>query len=219
MSSDLNFALPASLELEVVPAGISGIDHARLNEAFSNLDQKIDRLAKTIEAHRSYLSASDDRPHKDSRKCQMICKDLTGPSKLRCLKQCVRPVVKGAELEELRPEFPIDLTRLDRDLNLRQNFERHQRAPETIADTEAEASMIADLYAMPLATAALPDESWSRAMDVIKDDRFAAQRDNLVRNWKDRAESYSEEAQQELSRKINRHDTDHILLDTARKFQ
>lgn len=217
--SSLDLTFPASLEMDVVPGGISGIDHARLNQAFADLDQKINRLSKKVEAHRSYASVSGDPSHTDSRKCQMICKDLQGPAKLRCLKQCVRPVVKAVDLEELRVEFPIDMTRLDRDLHLRQNFERHQRAPETIADTDAEASLIADLYAMPLATAALPDVSWSRAMEVIKDDRFAAQRDGLVRNWKDRSESYSDEAQQELSRKINRHDTDDILLNTARKFQ
>lgn len=215
----MDWRLPASLDTDVVPAGLSGVDQARLNEVFGQLDDKINRLAQRIEAHRTYRSPNEDSKSHDSRKCQMICKDLQGDAKLRCLKQCVRPIVKAEDLSALRPEFPIDLQRLDQDLVLRQHFERHQRAPDTIAATDAEASLIADLYAMPLATAALPEESWSRAMDVMQRDSFAAQRDSLVQNWKHRAESYSEDAREELARKINRHDPDHILMQAARKVQ
>lgn len=217
--TELALQMPPSLEWDVVPAGISGIDQARLNHVFGQLDDKINALARKIEAHRQYPTGGPAAAGGSTRKCQMICKDLQGDSQLRCLRQCVRPVVKAADLEDLRLEFTIDMQRLDRDLPLRQNFERHQRAPATIEPTEAEASLIADLYAMPLATAALPDEAWSRAMNVVKADRYVAQREALVQNWRLRSDSYSPDAKEELARKINRHDSDNILMDTAQQFQ
>lgn len=217
MDSELRF--PVDLEFDVVPAGISGVDQAQLNHVFDSLDRKIEALAKKIEAHRVYVTPGQDKQTRDSHKCQLICKSLQGEDKLRCLKQCVRPVVQHEELQALRSEFPIDLQRLDQDLHLRQHFERHQRASDTIAATEAEASLIADMYAMPLSTAALPEEAWARALSVLQRDQFAPQLDSLVRNWQSRAESYSPEAKAELARKINRHDTDGLIMQTARKFE
>jgi hypothetical protein len=55
-------------------------------------------------------------------------------------------------------------------------------------------------------------------MQVMYDDRFAPQRDVLVSNWKYRRDSYSPDAREELSRKINRHDPDHVLLKAAQKY-
>lgn len=213
---------PTNMDDMVVPPGVSGIDHAQLNEAFANLDTQIIALSRKVEAHRNYLK--DSTPEKrSSSKCQMICKDLKGDKKLRCLRQCTRPVVPFEQIESMAEEFPIDVKRLQDDVDLRQNFERHQRAPETIGDaeneTDAEASLIADMYAMPISTAALPDEAWARSMDLVKMDKFAPQRETLVRNWKYRAQSYSEAAKDELTRKINRHDTDDIILKTASRIQ
>ncbi len=207
--------LPASLDDMVVPSGVSGVDSAMLNDAFHRLDEEIIALSRKVDAHRQYYfeKTNDSR----SSKCHTVCQQLTGDRKLKCLKQCTRPVVPLESMEELALEFPIDAKRLQEDSQLRQNFERHQRAPETIEESDAEASLIADMYAMPIATAAIPEESWARSMDLIKMDRFEPQRDTLVRNWKYRADSYSNEAKEELSRKINRHDSEQVILKASRK--
>ena len=132
-----------------------------------------------------------------------------------CLKQCVQPVVN---LEELRGEFGPDMQRLDQDMELRHNFERHQRTPNQIQFSPNEASVIAVVYSMPIATAALPEASWEKSMDIITDPKFSAQKDDLVKHWIMRKQDYSEEAIDELGRKINRHDREKILMKTIRNL-
>lgn len=195
----------------IVPPGISGYDHARLNEVFNQLDSKIDHLSRKIEQRRVYDQRGANSTSKISQKCQMICREVKD-GKLECLQQCMQPVVP---LEELRGEFPIDMQRLDRDMELRQNFERHQHSPNQIKPTMDEASVIADIYAMPISTAALPEESWRASMDVITLPEFEAQKIALVNNWKIRQGSYSDQAKDELARKVQRHDSGENLLTTA----
>jgi hypothetical protein len=201
------------LDSPVVPPGVSGIDHANLNQMFTDLDQKIEELAKKVMQHRTSLAPQYTRNTKDV-KCT-ICTEMVGEKKLQCLRECTQPIVKHEDLLLLEPEFPIDVQRIKTDPELRRQFERHQFIPSSIESTDVEASLIADIYAMPIATAVLPEASWSRSLEVIREKRFAGQLAALIRNWRDRERSYSEESKQELANKISRHDNENELLDAA----
>ena len=199
----------------IMPSHITTVDHARIYNLLADLDSKIIELGRKIEKHRQY--SADEGGH--SNKCHMICKQLQGETKLRCLKQCVRPVVSFEKIEDMSNEFPIDVQRLRDDIHLRERFERHQYSPDSIEDSEAEASAISDIYAMPIATVALPDESWNRAIMIISKKQYRPQREHLIINWKDRQSVYTPEAQEELSRKIERHDQDNVIMETIRKVK
>lgn len=186
--------------VDIVPPGVSGIDQAHLNRVFTDLDAKIDKLARRVE---SYKVKENDTSHKN-RKCHMICMDKD----LDCLRECSRKRI--VNMEELRDEFPIDMKRLDMDMELRNHFQRHQSSPSTIQNSEQEAALIADIYAMPISTAAIPDESWEKAIGIIV--KYPLQKDQLRQNWQSRAAHYSEEAKTELARKMNRYDTDNTLF-------
>jgi hypothetical protein len=197
-----------------MPSHISNMRQAELHQVFQNLDQKILHFSKTLEKHRKYGFDREGGETNVPSKCHWICKAQQHPQvRLQCIEQCTNPIVHFEKIQDVEKDFPIDVQRLRTDLNLRHTFERHQRAPQTIQHTQAEAIDIADIYAMPIATVSLPEEAWDRAMTVMKDDQFTDQRHALVRNWQDRSRNYPPEAKEELSRKIHRHDSEHILFE------
>jgi hypothetical protein len=203
--------LPSDLP---IPDHITDMKQAELHNIFKDLDQKIITLSRNIETHRKYGHTKDGKETivETSSRCQWICKPQQHPQiRLQCLEQCTNPIVHFEKIDAVDKHFPIDAQRLRTDLALRNTFERHQRAPQTIKPTLAEAIDISDIYAMPIATVALPEEAWDRAMEVMKNDKFKEQRMVLVTNWHDRSRDYNNEAKEELSRKIHRHDSENIL--------
>jgi hypothetical protein len=197
-----------------MPSHISNMRQAELHQVFQNLDSKIQHFGKKLEQHRKYGYDREGVETDVTSKCHWICKAQQHPQiRLQCIEQCTHPIVHFEKIQDVEKDFPIDVQRLRTDLNLRHTFERHQRAPQSIQHTEAEAITISDIYAMPIATVSLPEEAWDRAMSVMKDDKYQNQRHALVRNWYDRARNYPPEAKEELSRKIHRHDSEHILFE------
>jgi len=203
--------LPQTLGDLPAPPHATDMQSAELHQIFEDLDTRIMDLSRRIEGHRKY-GQSDDHNVTSSR-CTLICKKLKGEGKLRCMNQCVQPVVNFEKVESLSKDFPIDVQRLRTDLPLREMFQRHQRAPSTINNTDTEASWIVDIYSMPISTLSLPEEAWDRSMTVMKSPEREASLDALVQNWIDRGRNYTPEAQDELARKIRRHDSQHIIAD------
>ena len=198
------------------------MDEANLTNVFSELDTRIDSLRKKIEKHRKYTlpvsSRSHKKPTKISQKCYWVCEnEKSHDAKMRCLEHCTKPIVHVESFETLSNDFPVDVQRIRHDTELRKTFERHQRAPQTIKHTLQEALDISDIYAMPIATIALPEMSWSQAMDVMKNPEYDSQLDILTKNWRDRSADYSPEAKDELLRKIERHDTNDVLTSAISK--
>lgn len=204
------------------------MEEANLTNVFSELDDRIEMLRKKVEKHRKYSmpvtverhgsSRSEKKATKTSQKCHWVCEnEKSHDAKVRCLEHCSKPIVNVESFENLERDFPIDVKRIRHDTELRQTFERHQRAPQTIKHNMHEALDISDMYAMPIATIALPEMSWSQAMDVMKNPEYEAQLELLSKNWHDRASDYSPEAKEELLRKIERHDTNDILANAISK--
>jgi hypothetical protein len=203
--------LPKNLGELPVPSQTTDMKSAELHQIFSDLDTRIMHLSRKIEGHRKY-GQSEEKVSTSSR-CSLICKKLKGSNKLRCIDQCSQPVLSFEKVEDMANDFPIDVQRLRTDLPLREVFTRHQRAPETIRNTDPEASWIVDIYSMPISTLSQPEEAWDRAMDVMKRPERSDALDALVQNWMDRARNYTPESQDELARKIRRHDSGHIIAD------
>lgn len=193
---------------------IVSVEDANLAVIFSDLDEKIKLLRKKVESHRNY-GQTDKKPHKTSQKCHWVCDNQKShAAKVRCLQQCTHPIVHVEQIENMSKDFPTDVQRLRNDPELRQTFERYQRAPQSIKHTLHEALDISDIYAMPIATIALPEFSWSQAMDVAKNPEFEPQLKLLVKNWNDRSQDYPSEAREELLRKIERHDSNNVIANT-----
>jgi hypothetical protein len=127
--------------------------------------------------------------------------------------QCNAPVIHFEIIESVDQYFPVDTQRLRTDHDLYRTFERHQKSPQSIQATSEEADQIADIYAMPIATVTLSEQSWDKAMEVMKNNKFKEQRKALIQNWKNRKDDYNHEAKEELVRKIQRHDSHNILLE------
>jgi len=200
----------------MVPHHITDMQQAELHNIFKELDQKIVTLSRNIETHRKYGYTPEGKETnvEVSSRCHWICKPQQHPEiRMRCLEQCKNPVVHFERIDAVDKYFPVDVQRLRTDVSLRNTFERHQRSPQTIQPSTSEANDIADIYAMPIATVSLPEEAWDRAMDVMKNDKFQEQRHHLIINWHNRSRDYPNEAKEELSRKIHRHDSNNILLD------
>lgn len=208
--TDARFYPKDLTELPINPQD-TDMHSAQLREIFNNLDKRIDHLSRKIEKHRTF---GKDNPDHESSKCVLLCQKMKGTTKRRCMDNCSMPSMPFEAIEDLANDFPIDVERLRTDHTLREEFERHQKTPDTIRNTSKDAELIPDLYTMPIAVLALPETSWDRAMTVMKSENRTAERENMVQNWLDRSSSYPPEAQDELSRKINRHDTDNILADT-----
>jgi hypothetical protein len=121
-------------------------------------------------------------------------------------------------LEKLADEFPIDVKRLRLNPELKDVFVRYQRAPDTMEDHDVELDRVTDVFAMPLATAALPESSWDRAMTLMKKPHNRVYLKRLVERWQDRAPNYSTVAADELARKIRRHDSERILIRTIQQL-
>ncbi len=180
---------------------------ADLEAIFEHLDRRLKHLSLTLGKTRAAVV----KVHKarQSDRC-LVCKKLSGPAAGRCLQRCAQPRV--VHFEELAQEFPVDVKRLRVEGELHDHFRRHQTDPVSIADTDHEANWIVSLYAMPIATAAIPDESWARSIEVVKGkpDHMRA----LLQKWMERADDYSPEAQDELARKLVRNDPDQTILRT-----
>ncbi len=196
---------------------VHGVDSARLRQVFDNLDQKIIELSAKLEKYRSYNNdaITAERKSKTNERCMLKC----AGDDLECIRQCTHPVVNLTSNDALKEEFPIDFQRLDSDIQLRNTFQRYQTSPSSIQPIDSEATSIADIFAMPVATAALSDETWAKAMEIISDEAFEMQLQDLVNNWTHRSSSYSPESQRELARKINRHDKDGRIMDMVERMK
>ena len=185
---------------------MTDIQTANLHRVFADLDSKINQLGQVLESHRKWPVTEE----KESHKCSWVCQKEK--DKMRCLRQCAQSQRKVENIDDFESEFPIDVQRLRTDHDLRRTFERHQRAPETIQSNLAEALDVSDIYAMPISTAALPEISWSQAMQVMTRKENRGHLKKLVQNWSDRANDYPDHAKDELIRKIQRHDSNDTLI-------
>lgn len=205
-----------------IPTYTTDVHSGELHQIFQNLEYSLHDLTRRVQRHRDYQKNKDkeqpDQKHKTRKHCQTVCAKLNGVDRARCKEQCLDPVVSFEHLENLSESYPIDIQRMRTDLELKHTFERHQKHPESIANTNQEASTISDLYAMPVSTLALPEESWSRSMEVITEPENLAQMKMLVQNWLDRARNYPPEAQEELLKKLARHDRDDVISDELAKM-
>lgn len=182
----------------------ASLQDAELYSIFDDLNNRINSLAKKVEANRQY----DTPEHGPHARCTLVCKKLDGPARLDCMRQCSDPVVPYEDLQDFMQDgnFAADLSRLNSDVQLKRTFERHQRAPDTIGRDPHDKVIIPDMYAMPIATVALPDPAWENAMILMTDPANRGELHELVRNWRARRDDYPQEAKDELMRKLTRHD-------------
>lgn len=187
----------------------ASLQDAELYSIFDDLTNRINALAITVEANRRY-DTPDHRPHA---RCTLVCKNLEGPARLDCVRQCADPVIPYEDLQDFMQDgnFAADLTRLNTDVQLKRTFERHQRASDTIGRYADDKVIIPDMYAMPIATVALPDSAWEKAMILMTDPGNKGELHELIHNWRARRDDYPQEAKDELIRKLSRHDKSNVI--------
>lgn len=187
----------------------SAITRDDIIERLKNIDEHIQTLSHTLESRRTYGHediADDGKLHR-SRKCAVICNNDD------CLSKCILMVVPYADLDSYRESYPYDVQHLMTDHGLRAHFERHQLVPDSIdMDDEEEAEVIADIYSMPIATVAISEQSWDKAMNSMKNPKHRAQLKRLVKAWKRRKNDFPAKAMDELQRKLVRHDSDNVIV-------
>lgn len=192
---------------------VSSIQEGELNIVFQQLDEKINHLAKKLDSMRKHDAAENERKYK-SKKCTLICQNTT--DKVKCLQECMMPVVRMETIQSMKDEFPIDVQRLENNPEIKEKFLQFQHSPESMNSKDA--TYIADIYAMPIATATLPEKSWDRAFNIMKRSENRDELNTLIQRWVDRKNQYSAIAEDELARKIRRHDSDKIIYNAIEQF-
>lgn len=183
--------------------------HLALLEQNKALDERIRNLADRISKLRN-PQLSDGVYDQDtlSRECSIICERLAGDRAATCIQKCTRPVYPVKLAHQLKDDYPYDVQLLDQDHQLFKAFERHQLAScdDMIPLTTDEADTIVTLYSMPIAAVLLPEEAWSRSLQVLQHPSHSRQRKVLMDSWARRRPDYPSKAWKELTRKIQRHD-------------
>lgn len=170
---------------------------------FERLDDEINDLSNKLEK-RNY---SNDRTNtKKHKKPCIICTGIK-----RGHPNCCEPVV---DIDSLSGEFPVDVQRLQNNNQLKDAF--HKQQFQTSDQQNPDIEMLVEIYSMPAAVIALPDESWNSALRHITLSKDKQHLDTLVTNWKNRKTSHTGESKLELSRKLKRHDESNFIMQKLR---
>lgn len=194
------------------------LEDEELQAEFDDILKRIERARATLDSHRDYSAQRHE--HRRAEECEWVCRRYEDPNDVeRCQLECAAAPLSMESIEKMEADFPICVKRLREDPELRRAFERYQLHPSGIGLTLEDALNISDIFAMPIASVVLSELAWERAMNVVKHPEFREQLDRLVRNWQQRATHYPAAAQEELTRKIQRHDTDRILSKALKKHR
>ncbi len=184
------------------------------------IDEAWNALAEKLEQFRNQTITTSSLGDHHSRQCTLICERLKNhPEKMECLKKCTRDVVPILQSKEIRQDFPYDVALLKREPALLRAYERHQLygSEEMIPDTKEERDLIVELYAMPVAAIALPEESWQRSMQLLQPKAWREHRQKLMATWTQRKPDYPAHAWAELVRKVRRHGGAKIAVTESNK--
>ncbi len=192
---------------------VTRLEDADLQALFSDIQEGVDRLRQRVQEYRKNTHEAKN-PARRSAKCHWVCDGERDPTlRTKCQEQCMTPVISMDQIENMEADFPADVKRLRTDPELKRAFLRHQQAVGTIKPQNAEElNQLVEIYSMPIATVALPEESWTEALETLKRAEFLNARQTLVHNWKQRKNDYPKMAMDELLLKIHRNDSEGTWL-------
>jgi len=203
----------SSVGSELFPHRFTTWRDDELRTSFSNLHNKILSLTSRIEKIRNMPIGSGSGGSGHATRCTMVCAQLEGEDRFKCMRECSSAPLGTRSVEgytEYKRRFPVDVHVLDRNSQLRRVFERAQVSTQFNDD---DAELLGTILAMPIATEAIPDESWHHALVVLKRDEHRQHLHHLCYSWVQRRQDYIDSSSADaLMDKIRRHDSEGIIV-------